>query len=289
MPDRYDTQQLPKPEHRKRIKMGMLDDKKAVLTGGAQGLGQALGERLASEGCDLLIGDLNGEGARATADQLAAESGRNVSGMGVDISQDADVRSLFDRAVQLFGHVDIVVANAAILIAEPVAEADVEKWRAVMNVNLFGYFLTTKYAARVMKEQRSGSIIQINSKSGKRGSAANSAYAASKFGGIGHTQSVALELAPFGIRCNSVCPGNLLDSPLWTDPEKGLFVQYFNAGKVPGARTVEDVRQFYINQVPMRRGCTYEDIGNVVVFLASDESSYMTGQAMNVTGGQEMR
>jgi sorbitol-6-phosphate 2-dehydrogenase len=158
-----------------------------------------------------------------------------------------------------------------------------------MNVNLFGYFLTTKHACRIMKPQGKGSIISINSKSGKKGSAANSAYAASKFGGIGHTQSVALEMAPHGIRCNAICPGNLLESPLWTDPEKGLFTQYFKAGKVSGARNIDDVRDFYVNQVPLRRGCRYEDICNMVVFLASDQSSYMTGQAINVTGGQEMR
>jgi sorbitol-6-phosphate 2-dehydrogenase len=206
----------------------------------------------------------------------------------VDVSQEADVRVLFDLAVKEFKRVDIVVANAAILIAEPIAEADAEKWRAVMNVNLFGYFLVAKHACRVMKPQRSGSIININSKSGKKGSAANSAYAASKFGGVGLTQSVALEMASFNIRCNAICPGNLLDSPLWTHPEKGLFVQYLKAGKVPGAKTLDEVRQAYINQVPMRRGCTYEDICNAVVFLGSDQSSYMTGVSLSITGGQEM-
>jgi len=133
-----------------------------------------------------------------------------------------------------------------------------------------------------MKKQRSGAIIQINSKSGKKGSFKNSAYAASKFGGIGLTQSLALELAEFGVRANAICPGNLLDSPLWTD---SLFKQYAQNQGI----TEEQVRQKYIDQVPMKRGCTYEDVCNVVVFLASDQSSYMTGQAINVTGGQEMR
>ena len=265
-----------------------LKDKIAIVTGGAQGLGQAISQRLAREGCQVVIADVNEQGVTETASALARETGRKVIGMKVDVTQEADVKALFDRAVKEFGRLDIVVANAAILIAEPIADADAEKWRAVMNVNLFGYFLVTKYACRIMKPQRSGSIININSKSGKKGSAANSAYAASKFGGVGHTQSVALEMAPFNVRCNAICPGNLLDSPLWTHPEKGLFVQYLRAGKVAGAKTIEEVRQAYMNQVPMKRGCSYDDICNAVAFFASDQSSYITGIALSVTGGQEM-
>jgi sorbitol-6-phosphate 2-dehydrogenase len=266
----------------------MLKDKIAVVTGAAQGLGEALCLRLAKEGCKVVIGDMNEEGAADTAAKIKEQGGESLS-MKVDVSAESDVEALFKMAMDAYGRVDVVVANAAILIAEPIAEAVAEKWRAVMNVNLFGTFLTLKHAAKIMKEQKSGSIITINSKSGKKGSAANSAYAASKFGGIGLVQSVALELAPLGIRCNAVCPGNLLNGTLWTDPERGLFKQYLEAGKVPGAETIEDVKQFYMNQVPLRRGCEYEDVANQVVFLSSELSSYMTGQAINVTGGQEMR
>ena len=120
------------------------------------------------------------------------------------------------------------------------------------------------------------------SKSGKKGSYKNAAYAASKFAGIGFTQSLALELAEIGVRVNAICPGNLLDSPLWVN---SLYKQY---AKNQGI-TEEEVRQKYLNQVPMKRGCSYDDVANVMVFLASDQSSYMTGQAINVTGGQEMR
>lgn len=266
-----------------------LDGQVAVVTGGAQGLGEAIGRRLAREGCDVVIADVRADTAEAAARSIAAESGHRAIAVRTDVTSEADVSALFNRALAEFGRVDIAVANAAILIAEPIAEADADHWRAVMNVNLFGNFLTFKHAARAMLPRRRGCIIQINSKSGKKGSAANSAYAASKFGGIGLVQSVALELAPHGIRVNAICPGNLLDSPLWTDPERGLFVQYLRAGKVPGARTIEDVRRAYIAQVPLGHGCTYDDVCNVLVFLASDAASYMTGQAINVTGGQEMR
>lgn len=281
-----------------------LQNKIAVVTGGAQGLGRAIALRLAREGCKVVIADVDAQGAADTAAAIAAEVSKwqsrpgsdppvaetaaIVLGVKADVTQETDVKNLFDRAVRQFGRVDIVVANAGILIAEPIADADAGKWRTVINVNLFGYFLVTKYACRLMKAQGGGAIVNINSKSGKKGSAANSAYAASKFGCVGHTQSVALEMAPFNVRCNAVCPGNLLDSPLWTHPENGLFAQYLRAGKVPGAKTVADVRQAYVNQVPMKRGCTYDDVCNAVVFLASNQSSYITGIALSVTGGQEM-
>jgi sorbitol-6-phosphate 2-dehydrogenase len=266
----------------------MLENKIAVLTGGAQGLGEALALRLASEGCHVVIGDMNETGAATTAAKIE-KTGRKAFGLKTDVSKEADVEALFKKAMDEFGRVDLVIANAAILIAEPIAEANASKWQAVMNVNLFGTFLTLKHAAKIMKQQKSGSMVVISSKSGKKGSAANSAYASSKFGQIGLVQSVALELAPLGIRCNAVCPGNFLSGTLWMDPEKGLFKQYLEAGKVPGANSIEDVKQHYVNQVPLRRGCEYEDVENVVIFLASNLSSYMTGQAVNVTGGQEMR
>jgi len=265
-----------------------LQDKVAIVTGGAQGLGRAISERLAVDGCIVVVADVNEAGAKAAAAAVAKATGAKVVGAKVDVTREAEVEKLFLDAEREFGRVDVVVSNAGILIAEPIAEADAEKWLKVMMVNLFGYFLVTKHACRIMKRQKSGSIIQINSKSGKKGSAANSAYAASKFGGVGHTQSVALEMAKHNVRCNAICPGNLLDSPLWTDPAKGLFVQYFNAGKVPGAKNLDDVRQAYMDQVPMQRGCSYDDVCNAVAFLASDASSYITGVALSVTGGQEM-
>lgn len=261
--------------------MSTLDGKKAVVTGGAQGLGEAICLRLAKEGCDVVIGDINEELATKTAAAIAEETGRKVIAVKVDVSNEEDVENMFNTAVSEIGGVDVVVANAAILIAQPIREFDLKAWQAVINVNLTGYFLTTKYAARIMCEQGSGSIIEINSKSGKKGSSKNAAYAASKFGGIGHTQSVALELAEHGVRVNAICPGNLLDSPLWVN---SLYKQYATNLGI----TEEEVRQKYVDQVPMKRGCSYDDVTNLLVFLASDASGYMTGQALNVTGGQQM-
>jgi sorbitol-6-phosphate 2-dehydrogenase len=152
----------------------------------------------------------------------------------------------------------------------------------VIEVNLTGYFLSAQAACVQMKRQKSGCIVQINSKSGKKGSFRNSAYAASKFGGIGLTQSLALDMAPYGVRVNAVCPGNLLDGTLWQD---SLLAQYGETQNL----TPEQVRAKYESQVPLGRGATYEDIAGVVVFLCSEDAAYMTGQAINITGGQEMR
>jgi sorbitol-6-phosphate 2-dehydrogenase len=261
---------------------GVLQDRKAVVTGGAQGLGQAICLRLAQAGCNVLVADLNEVAAQETAALVVAQTGRRALALKVDVTQEQQVADMIDRAVAEFGGLDLLVANAGILIAGDIDEFPVEKWQAVVNVNLVGYMLCIKHAARIMKPQRSGVIIQINSKSGKKGSYKNSAYAASKFGGIGLTQSAALELAEYGVRVNAICPGNLLDSPLWVD---SLYKQYAKRWNM----TEAEVRQKYINEVPMKRGCTYDDVTNLLVFLASDQSNYMTGQAINVTGGQEMR
>jgi len=180
-----------------------------------------------------------------------------------------------------FGSIDILVSNAGILLSGDIKSLSSVVFKKVIDVNLVGYFNVVKAFAPMMIENRKGSIIQINSKSGKIGSYKNGAYAASKFGGIGLTQSFAKEFAEFNVRVNSVCPGNLLNSPLWVN---SLFKQYArNRGT-----TEAKIREEYIDQVPLKRGCEYEDVENVVVFLASELSNYMTGQAINVTGGQIM-
>jgi len=259
-----------------------LENRIAVVTGGAQGLGEAIAERLAKEGAHVAVGDINAEGAKSVAERIAGAYGVRAVGFRMDVTDENEVSECFDLMEKDLGEIDLLVANAGVLISGEVTELSVVDWRKVIDVNLTGYFICAQAAARLMVPRKKGCIIQINSKSGKKGSFRNSAYASSKFGGIGLTQSLALELAPYGIRVNAVCPGNLLDSPLWTDSLYEQYAKRFNL-------TLEQVRQKYLDQVPLGRGCTYDDVTNVVVFLASDEASYMTGQAINVTGGQEMR
>ena len=254
-----------------------LNGKVAIVTGGAQGLGEALAYRLDKEGCKVVVADINYEASKMVADKL-----KDAIAVKVDVTNEAEVEAMVNTAVEKYGTLDLLVSNAAILIAKPVNEFPLDQWKRMIDVNLTGYFLCAKAAANVMIPNKKGSIIQINSKSGKKGSYKNSAYAAAKFAGIGFTQSLALEMAEFGIRVNAICPGNLLDSPLWVN---SLFKQYAQNQGI----TEEQVRQKYLNQVPLGRSCQYEDIANAMVFLASDEASYMTGQAINITGGQEMR
>jgi len=254
-----------------------LKGKVAVITGGAQGLGEALAQRLDREGCKVVVADINYEKAKQVADSLT-----EAIAFAVDVTNEEQVQALMRTAVDTFGTLDILVSNAAILIAKATTEFPLNEWKKMMDVNINGYFLCAREAAKIMAANGKGVIIQINSKSGKKGSYKNAAYAAAKFAGIGLTQSLALEMAECGVRVNAICPGNLLDSPLWVN---SLYKQY---AKNQGI-TEEEVRQKYLNQVPMKRGCTYDDVANVMVFLASEQSSYMTGQAINVTGGQEMR
>ncbi len=253
-----------------------LSGRVAVITGAGRGIGEALAHRLADEGCRVMVSDVDVDAARAVADALPeAAYGR------CDVSSPADCEALARAAHESFGGIDCLVSNAGILISGAVDEISYDDWSRVVAVNLCGGFNICKAVVPYMK-QRGGSIVQINSKSGKKGSYKNSAYAASKFGGIGLVQSLALELAEHNIRVNAICPGNLMNSPLWTE---SLCHQYAKNRNM----TVEEVRAFYNAQIPLGRSCEYEDVANMMAFLLSDEASYITGQGMNVTGGFEMR
>ena len=253
-----------------------LKGKVAVVTGASQGLGEALAKRLDREGCKVAVCDINYDGAKKVADQLS-----DAIALAVDVTKFDQLEEAAKAVVAKWGTVDILVSNAAIVKSGDIFSLSPEAFKLVTDINLNGYFNTVKAFAPIMLEKKCGSIIQINSKSGKKGSYKNGAYAGSKFGGVGLTQSLALEFAESGVRVNSICPGNLLNSPLWVN---SLFKQYAQNQNT----TEEKIREKYINQVPMKRSCEYIDIENVMVFLASDYSSYMTGQAINVTGGQQM-
>lgn len=260
-------------------KMKMLKDKRAIVTGAGQGLGEAIAERLIQEGCRVILTDIQEVQTKEKTAKWKKQYGDVFLKMKCDVTHEPDVEAVLALAEKNWGGVDIFVANAGILISGPIIDFDTARWRQVIDVNLVGQMICMKHGLRAMERAKSGSYIQINSKSGKKGSFRNSAYAASKFGGIGLVQSAALEMGDKGVRVNAICPGNLLDSPLWVN---NLYKQY---AKNQGI-TEAEVRQKYINEVPMKRGCSYDDVCNAVVFLASDQSSYMTGQAINVTGGQ---
>ena len=271
----------------------IMKNKIAVVTGGAQGFGESIVRELTKSGCLVFIADVNVKGANRLAEELNIKHKRIIAlPIKVDVTDEDSVRKMIYEIIKKAGGIDIFISNAGVLKAGSVKKMDFATFNFVTNVNYIGYFLCTKHASKVMSLQNIPSkkyftdIIQINSKSGLKGSNKNSAYAGSKFGGLGLTQSFALELIDDNIKVNSVCPGNFFEGPLWTDPENGLFVQYLRTGKVPGAKTIEDVKRFYESKVPMKRGCTGEDVIKAIYYLINQK--YETGQAIPVTGGQVM-
>jgi sorbitol-6-phosphate 2-dehydrogenase len=265
----------------------------ALVTGGAQGIGEEIVRNLAALGAVVFIADLNLEGAQALAEKINAQEGRTAAlAVQANVSDEASVEAAFDRIAELTGGFDLCVSNAGVLKAGSVLEQPLADFNFVTSINYTGFFITSKFAARLLKTQHETAprwktdIIQINSKSGLEGSNKNGAYAGGKFGGLGLVASFALELVEYNIKVNAICPGNFLDGPLWSHPEKGLFVQYLNTGKVPGAKTIADVRAFYESKVPMKRGCTGKDLARAIFYLVEQE--YETGQAVPVTGGQVM-
>ena len=272
---------------------GRAENKTIIVTGAAQGFGEGIARCLLQEGANIVVADMNETVGRATVERFngMAKSNRAIF-VKTNVSEIPSIENLVHETICNFGAIDSFISNAGVLRAGGLEDMTPEDFEFVTKINYNAYFYCTKVESRVMKLQTKyapeyyADIIQVNSKSGLRGSKANFAYAGGKFGGIGLTQSFALELAPFRIKVNSICPGNFYEGPLWSDPENGLFVQYLNAGKVPGAKTIDDVKAFYLAQVPLQKGCSPEDVTKGALYLM--EQCGETGQALPITGGQVM-
>jgi rhamnose utilization protein RhaD (predicted bifunctional aldolase and dehydrogenase)/NAD(P)-dependent dehydrogenase (short-subunit alcohol dehydrogenase family) len=272
---------------------GRAENKTIIVTGAAQGFGEGIARCLLQQGANIVVADMNETVGRATVEHFntLAKSNRAIF-VKTNVSEIPSIENLVHETICNFGAIDAFISNAGVLRAGGLDDMTPEDFEFVTKINYNAYFYCTKVVSKVMKLQTKyapeyyADIIQVNSKSGLRGSKANFAYAGGKFGGIGLTQSFALELAPFRIKVNSICPGNFYEGPLWSDPVNGLFVQYLNAGKVPGAKTIDDVKAFYLAQVPLQKGCSPEDVTKGALYLI--EQCGETGQALPITGGQVM-
>jgi len=272
---------------------GLVENKIVVVTGGAQGFGAGIAEQLFTGGANVVIADINDEIGETFVAELNQKKQKNKAVfVKTDVANAESVESMISETVRNFGGLDVFISNAGVLRAGGLDEMDPETFDFMTKINYQGYFICAKYAAEILKIQAAykenyfSDIIQINSKSGLKGSNKNFAYAGGKFGGVGLTQSFALELVPYRVKVNSICPGNFFEGPLWSDPKTGLFVQYLNAGKVPGAKNIDDVKKHYEAQVPLKRGCRVEDVMAAIYYII--QQKYETGQAIPVTGGQIM-
>jgi len=247
--------------------MGLFDGKVALVTGAARGIGQAIALKLAREGADVALCDLQAEWLEETAAGVEA-AGCKAARIAVDVSNGEAVQAAVASAIEVLGKIDILVNNAGITKDTLMMRMSEEDWDAVLSVNLKGAFLFTKAAARPMMKQRSGVVVNIASIIGLIGNAGQCNYAASKAGVIALTKSAAKELASRNVRVNAVAPG---------------FIQT----KMTDALS-EDVRAKMLEAIPLKRLGTCDDVADAVVFLAGDASSYMTGQVLTVSGGMVM-
>ena len=242
-----------------------LNEKVAIVTGGAQGIGQGICLRLAEEGARVAIFDVNLDEANETAKEIDASGGKALA-LEVDVTRSAEIEAAVKQVMSKFGRVDILVNNAGISLVSKVADMTEDIWDRVHNVNLKAVFLCSRAAVPHMKEHKYGKIVNIASIRALRGGTYYAHYGASKAGVVGLTQGMAVELGPHNINVNAVGPG-VIDTPM-ADHD-----------------VAPEVRQRLQKRIPLRRIGVPEDIANAVLFLASDEASYITGQCLYVCGG----
>lgn len=245
--------------------MNLLKGKTAVITGGSRGIGKAVALRFAAEGANIAITDIIDNDAFTETVREIAAMGVKAKGYVSDASLFVEAENVIEEIVNDFGTIDILVNNAGITRDTLLMRMTEEQWDQVLTVNLKSVFNLTKAAIKPMMKQKNGSIINMSSVVGVSGNAGQSNYSASKAGILGFTKSVAKELGSRNVRCNAIAPG---------------FIITEMTGKLP-----EEVKGDWISKIPLRRGGTPDDVANVAVFLASDLSSYITGQTVNVCGG----
>jgi NAD(P)-dependent dehydrogenase (short-subunit alcohol dehydrogenase family) len=260
---------------------GLLAGRRVVVTGGARGIGLTVGERFVAEGATVVLADVDGETAEREAERLCAAAGpRRAHGARVDVTDEESVAALADSAVAAMGGVDVLVANAGILVLAPAVDIAAEAWRRVVDVNLTGAFLTCREFGRRMIEQgRGGRVIMSSSLYGLRGGRDNSAYSSTKFGMIGLAQCLAAEWAAHDILVNSVCPGNV---------DTAMIRQLFADRAASRGTSPDAVRNELLAKIPLRRLADPTEVADIYVFLASDLARYVTGQALTVDGGVQV-
>lgn len=254
------------------------ENKVALVTGAAGTIGKGLAERLCQQGASVFITDLD----QAALDAIADELGDTCKAMAADCTKADQVAKVVEAAKDAFGGGIDILVNVAGTVGKggPVEDMSEETWNFVFDVNCKGTFLFTKFVVPVMKAGGGGKIVNFSSKSGKTGSALMTAYSAAKAAIIGLTQALAFELADFNINVNCVCPGITADTGVW----KNVSADYIENMKLP----VEEIVKKFTAKVPLKRLAAVEDVVAVTTFLASKGADYMTGQAINITGGREM-